>query len=195
MSTPDDATLLAAVKSFRAQNPAMARAKVLRELKAEYGWVLSEKRLKTCMDTHHLNTEDIESRKIKEAEENSEVAKDDESGLPKLQELKADYGWVLSEQRLKTCMDTHYLNTEEIESRKIKEAEANFEVAKDDESGPPKLPPNPLQAQLSQRYILLYGSDKYSYEITPNSDMTILLDVSKTLFFFLIINLLFFRSA
>jgi hypothetical protein len=84
MSTPDDATLLEALQSFRVQNPAMARAKVLQELKAKNGWVLSEKRLKTCMDTHHLNTEEIESRKMKEAEAKSKIVEDHKSALPKL---------------------------------------------------------------------------------------------------------------
>jgi hypothetical protein len=83
-STPNEATLLEALQSFRTQNPAMARAKVLQELKAKNGWVLSEKRLKTCMDTHHLNTEEIESRKMKEAEAKSKIVKDRKSALPKL---------------------------------------------------------------------------------------------------------------
>jgi hypothetical protein len=127
--TPDNATLLAAVKSFQAQNLAMGCAKVLEELKAYYGWELSKMRLKKCMNTYHLNTEENES--------------------------------------------------------KIEEAEAR----------PPKLPPNPLQAQLKCVDMVLYGRGECNFGVTPNPDMGPVLDVSKTLFFYLIINLLFFRTA
>jgi hypothetical protein len=101
MSTPDDAALLEALKSFRARNPAMARAKVLQELRAKYGWVLGEKRLKSCMDANRLNTEEIESRKIKEAEAKSKTVEDDESGLPKLplNPLKAQLKYKDESQR------------------------------------------------------------------------------------------------
>jgi hypothetical protein len=101
MSTPNDAALLAALKSFRAQNPAMARAKVLQELRVNCGWMLSEKRLKTCMDTNHLNTEEIESRKIKETEAKSKSVEDGESRLPKLplNPLKAQLKYKDESQR------------------------------------------------------------------------------------------------
>jgi hypothetical protein len=110
--TPDDATLLAAVKSFQAQNPSMGLAKVRQALKAYYGWELSKKRLKTCI--------------------------------------------------------------------------------------PPTLPPDPLQVRLTYKDVVLYGYGKYNFgltPITPNPDEGTVLDVSKTSFFFLIIDLLFFRST
>ncbi|KAK0118378.1 hypothetical protein ONS95_012667 [Cadophora gregata] len=54
MVSPTDEDLIKAVKAIRLQDPALARAKVLKQLKDENGWELSEKRLKTCMDTHKL---------------------------------------------------------------------------------------------------------------------------------------------
>jgi hypothetical protein len=103
-----------------------------------------------------------------------------------LQELRAKYGWILSEKRLKTCMDTHHLNTKEIESRKIKEAKAKSKLLENDDVRPPKLPPNSLQAQRKykdepQRYILIYGSGEYNYGVTPNADMGLHIDVSEIL--------------
>jgi hypothetical protein len=72
VATPDDATLLVALQSLRIEQPAIGRAKVLQQLRLDNGWQLSEKRLKACMDTHHLNTEEIELRKVKESEEKTE---------------------------------------------------------------------------------------------------------------------------
>jgi hypothetical protein len=53
---------------------------------------------------------------------------------------------------------------------------------KEAEAALPRLPANPLQAQLkykdeSTRYIKLYGSGEYDFGITPNSDMGVFIEV------------------
>jgi hypothetical protein len=95
-----------------------------------------------------------------------------------LQQLRSENGWILSEKRLKNVMDAHNLNAVDVEARKAKEAEEKKEA----ENALPKLPPNPLQAQLkykdeSTRYIKLYGNGKYDFGITPNADMGVFIDV------------------
>ncbi|KAF8848468.1 hypothetical protein BDZ45DRAFT_753785 [Acephala macrosclerotiorum] len=56
MAIPDEETLLAAVKALRQKEPTLARAKVLKQLKKENDWELSEKRLKSCMTANNLNS-------------------------------------------------------------------------------------------------------------------------------------------
>jgi hypothetical protein len=61
-----------------------------------------------------------------------------------LQQLCSKHGWVLNEKRLKNCMDANNLNSVDIEARKAREMTDKKEA----ESRLPKLPPNPLAAQL-----------------------------------------------
>ncbi|CZR68947.1 uncharacterized protein PAC_18848 [Phialocephala subalpina] len=60
MAIPDDESLLAAVKALRENEPTLARAKVLKQLK-ENNWELSEKRLKACMTANNLKSAAIAS--------------------------------------------------------------------------------------------------------------------------------------
>jgi hypothetical protein len=55
------------------------------------------------------------------------------------------------------------------------------EVKREIENTLPKLPSNPLQAQLkykdeSARYIKLYGNGEYDFGITPNADMRVFIE-------------------
>ncbi|KAG4416919.1 hypothetical protein IFR04_009929 [Cadophora malorum] len=54
MVSPTEEDLIKAVRYIRLQDPTLARAKVLKHLKDENGWELSEKRLKACMDANNL---------------------------------------------------------------------------------------------------------------------------------------------
>ncbi|KAH7391619.1 hypothetical protein BKA64DRAFT_725179 [Cadophora sp. MPI-SDFR-AT-0126] len=54
MVSPTEENLIKAVKAIRLRDPTLARAKVLKQLKDENDWELSEKRLKACMDAHNL---------------------------------------------------------------------------------------------------------------------------------------------
>merc|ERR1711939_959667 len=54
MVSPTEEDLIKAVRDIRLQDPTLARAKVLKHLKDENGWELSEKRLKACMDANNL---------------------------------------------------------------------------------------------------------------------------------------------
>ncbi|XMA16185.1 hypothetical protein WAI453_008976 [Rhynchosporium graminicola] len=54
MFSPTEDDLIKAVMAIRKVAPMLARAKVLKQLKDENDWELSEKRLKACMDTNNL---------------------------------------------------------------------------------------------------------------------------------------------
>lgn len=57
-NTPDDETLLKALKALRINNPSLGRAKVIEQFRAEKGWQISDKRMKACMDANNLGAID-----------------------------------------------------------------------------------------------------------------------------------------
>jgi hypothetical protein len=78
--------LISALRTFRSLHPDMGRAKVLQHLCSDNSWAFSEKRLKTCMDSHNLNTVERETRRAKEKAEERTVSQQqsDTTALPKL---------------------------------------------------------------------------------------------------------------
>lgn len=42
----------------------MGRAKVLDQLRSQHNWIVSEKRLKDCMNKHNLNANNVEEKGI-----------------------------------------------------------------------------------------------------------------------------------
>ncbi|KAL2061516.1 hypothetical protein VTL71DRAFT_6893 [Oculimacula yallundae] len=126
MVSPTDHDLIQAVMAIREWDPTLARAKVLKQLKEENGWELSEKRLKACMDTNNLGatapTIALESLKprdaafhevIKEAaQEFTKLEREFLMGLSK-EDAKALIpvpGIKVAELPLKvTCQQRHYV--------------------------------------------------------------------------------------
>lgn len=54
ITTPSDDDIINAVRVINADNPAIGRAKLLSQLKAENSWALSDNRLKKLLDQHAL---------------------------------------------------------------------------------------------------------------------------------------------